>query len=132
MKNGPYTLVFAPPEWPGKRYRGKYCYEHHLVFWQATGHIILAEENIHHVNGDKRDNRIENLELKTVFEHKSLHAKKASLITLTCDFCGCAFEIPCSVYRGRLKMQDAFCCSRSCQVKKQWRDGTSGLLRRMR
>jgi hypothetical protein len=130
MKNGPYTLVVAPFEWPGKRYRGRYCYEHHLVFWWATGHILLEDENIHHVNGDKRDNRIENLALKTVFEHKILHAKKSPMLTLTCDLCGCTFEIPCRVYRGRAKVQATFCCSRSCQVKKQWRDGTSGLLRK--
>lgn len=31
MKNGDYILVIAPDWYRGKRYRGKYCYEHHLV-----------------------------------------------------------------------------------------------------
>ena len=33
MINGDYILVVAPDDYPGVRYREKYCYEHYLVYW---------------------------------------------------------------------------------------------------
>lgn len=39
-----------------------YAYEHQLV-WAAAGRTFLAGCVIHHINGVKTDNRIENLEM---------------------------------------------------------------------
>ena len=80
MKNGAYELVIAPPAYPGKRYRGKYCYEHHLVYWQVTGTVINTKtEQIHHKDENKRNNKPDNLELLSLETHRKHHSDIKSI-----------------------------------------------------
>lgn len=53
----------------------QYAYEHHLVWVTANG-AIPAGCVIHHKNGDRTDNRLENLECLTSAEHQKYHADK--------------------------------------------------------
>lgn len=42
--------------------------EHRLVLARALGRPLRSEESVHHLNGDRSDNRVENLELWSRFQ----------------------------------------------------------------
>lgn len=47
--------------------------EHVYVMEQNIGRRLEKHEVVHHVNGNKTDNRIENLRLMTKIDHDNLH-----------------------------------------------------------
>jgi len=64
-----YVRLLMPDD---PRQIGGYVREH-IVIWEAAHGPMPQGHVIHHKNGDKQDNRLENLEMMTVGQHKTLH-----------------------------------------------------------
>ena len=66
-----YIAVYAPKH-PNATSDG-YVMEHILVMEKHIGRYVEKPEVVHHKNGNRKDNRIENLQLMTFKEHSAYH-----------------------------------------------------------
>lgn len=127
MKNGPYELILAPKGYPGKKYRERYAYEHIIAWWRAHGTCPAKGYEIHHVDGDHRNNKIDNLRLMTSAEHARIHSLKKSEeaeIFVICFGCKGVYKLLKSKLKTRLKQSRSgrLYCGRSCQARVQMKE----------
>ena len=71
MMLGGYWYIYSPDH--PNRTKAKYVCEHRLVMEKQLGRLLGKEELIHHINGIKTDNRLENLMLVDNFNHMHQH-----------------------------------------------------------
>jgi hypothetical protein len=65
-----YVRVYEPDH--PAAYKGGWIAEHRLVAEHELGRRITADEHVHHINGDKTDNRPENLAVLGHGEHSTV------------------------------------------------------------
>lgn len=63
ITDGGYRIVACPKEFLSMAQAKNAVLEHRLVMAQSLGRSLFEDEQVHHINGDKLDNRRENLEL---------------------------------------------------------------------
>lgn len=68
-----YCYIYKP-EHPYAIKRKRYVAEHRLVMEKFLGRYLTEQEVIHHLNGIKTDNRLENLLVLNFNEHNKYHA----------------------------------------------------------
>lgn len=70
---------------PYKRIRiGEKCIKlHRWIVENHLGRCLLKNETVHHINGNKHDNRLENLQVMDRGEHMRLHVKNRLRIKKT-------------------------------------------------
>ena len=60
-----YKKIYTPD--------GRHMFEHRYIMEKQIGRPLRREEYVHHVNGDTKDNRPENLCIVSPREHRHLH-----------------------------------------------------------
>jgi hypothetical protein len=107
---GDYVYILVPGH-PMADKRGRVL-EHRYVMSRYIGRDLTDEETVHHIDGDKRNNHIKNLELLADnAEHKKRHHPDA-WVTTTCEQCGAPFTRSRRFFRGVHHF-----CSRKCSAK---------------
>lgn len=107
-----YALVKGHPN----ATRNGYVLEHRIVVENHLMRLLDPNEVVHHLNENKKDNRIENLEVMSANQHAVLHAqgKETKLVELRCPSCHALF-IRHRIQTHLVKKNNSYCCcSRSC------------------
>lgn len=105
-----WTKIYIPSGHP--ELEQEWMTEHRYVWWKNTGEFPPEDKVIHHIDGNKKNNDFDNLELVSREKHAKIHNSKEK-VTKPCKMCGEEFSFPPSGKGRRIT------CSRECQVKWQ-------------
>jgi len=91
--------------------------EHRKIMEEQLGRKLTEKEHVHHINGNRSDNGIENLKVMSIEEHGRLHGKETKGIPrlalrkapvyYLCLLCNNSFQIKDGQYTQKY-------CSRKC------------------
>lgn len=77
------------------------------------GRMLTDNEHVDHINNDRTDDRLENLQILSQAENNRKSSPIKEFFTLKCDYCGIKFTRERRQMHGKHKTT---CCSRKCSV----------------
>ena len=118
VSKGDYNYAVIP-EHPN-RTKNNYVLEHRAVVENHLGRLLSNDEVVHHINGNKKDNRVENLLILSEEEHAKLHGATVGhkMVKLKCPWCGKIFSIEKrQSFLDKPTKYQCTCCSSKCRGK---------------
>ena len=95
-----------------------YVLLHRVIVENELGRLLSDDEVVHHINEDKLDNRIENLQVMSKAEHTRLHRSTGrTKVQLKCPWCGELFARERRQTHLVKRKNGYTCCSRKCSGK---------------
>lgn len=90
-----------------------------MLMRDHLGRELLVEEHVDHINNDRTDNRIENLQLLSPQENARKSIRQANYLSFICPVCDLTFEVLERKYKSnQLKRGSSGpYCSKSCAGK---------------
>ena len=96
--------------------KNNYVLHHRIVVENALGRLLGSDEVVHHINGNKKDNCITNLQVLNAKEHAVIHGKEKGRMycQLKCPECGENFDRAKNA--THLQRNSKYtCCSPKCR-----------------
>lgn len=120
-----YAIVKNHPN----RTKNNYVLEHRVVVENHIGRLLEDDEIVHHIDGNKKNNAIENLELMLKADHSRQHGIEngVTMVELKCVECGCTFHRDRRQSHLSKPKNTYTACGRSCNGKFSRKKQLNGL-----
>ena len=119
-KGGGYRYCRTSPAHPRANSAGLYPL-HRVLMENQVGRLLESNEVVHHIDEDRSNDDISNLELLSRSDHSRHHMKPVEPTRAQCAICETWFEVAPHHYRARVARSHAgtIACSRRCGRKMQ-------------
>lgn len=120
-KGGGYKYCRTIPVHPKANAKGLYPL-HRVLMENKIGRNLNRQEIVHHLDENKENNDISNLQILLNSVHTKLHRKKVENIEYSCSNCSNIFYIKPHIYRLRISRSKnhSIFCSIKCSTKFYW------------
>lgn len=114
VKKGDYKYAVVPDH--PNRTKNNYVLLHRVIVENQIGRLLTNDEIVHHKDGNKFNNDINNLEILSNSEHAKFHMNQHGrlYVKLKCPNCGNIFDIPKN--KSFIDKHSQYtCCSTHCR-----------------
>jgi hypothetical protein len=111
IKKGDYIYALVPDH--PRRTKNGYVLAHRVIVENSIGRLLLNNEEVHHIDLDRHNNDISNLQLINNHEHRLLHGslRHRKITKCVCKNCNCNFDRFSNKMHGK-EFDDVFCSKR--------------------